>query len=75
VTLAGNKDPRQYFYTKTWWSGLMLMVVGEGALFVSYAFAPLSLIAPLNAVSVISRYYYCYVAFTYIFYTVFLYLV
>jgi len=53
----------------------MLMVVGEGALFVSYAFAPLSLIAPLNAVSVISRYYYCYVAFTYIFYTVFLYLV
>uniref|UniRef100_A0A672N207 NIPA like domain containing 3 n=1 Tax=Sinocyclocheilus grahami TaxID=75366 RepID=A0A672N207_SINGR len=54
VTLAGNKDPRQYYYTKTWWSGLMLMVLGEGALFVSYAFAPLSLIAPLNAVSVIS---------------------
>lgn len=54
VTLAGNKDPRQYYYAKTWWSGLMLMVLGESALFVSYAFAPLSLIAPLNAVSVIS---------------------
>uniref|UniRef100_A0A8C1PMI3 NIPA like domain containing 3 n=1 Tax=Cyprinus carpio TaxID=7962 RepID=A0A8C1PMI3_CYPCA len=53
VALAGNKDPRHYYYTKSWWSGLMLMVLGEGALFVSYAFAPLSLIAPLNAVSVI----------------------
>ncbi|XP_056623682.1 NIPA-like protein 3 [Triplophysa dalaica] len=54
VSLAGNKDPRQYYHTKTWWFGLMLMVLGEGAMFVSYAFAPLSLIAPLNAVSVIS---------------------
>lgn len=56
VALAGNKDPRQYYHTKTWWFGLVLMVLGEGALFVSYAFAPLSLIAPLNAVSVICRY-------------------
>lgn len=56
VALAGNKDPRQYYHTKTWWFGLMLMVLGEGAMFVSYAFAPLSLIAPLNAVSVICRY-------------------
>ncbi|XP_052009989.1 NIPA-like protein 3 isoform X2 [Xyrauchen texanus] len=54
VALAGNKDQKQYYHTKTWWSGLMLMVLGEGALFVSYAFAPLSLIAPLNALSVIS---------------------
>ncbi|XP_065144314.2 NIPA-like protein 3 [Paramisgurnus dabryanus] len=54
VALAGNKDPRRYYRTKTWWFGLVLMVFGEGALFVSYAYAPLSLIAPLNAVSVIS---------------------
>lgn len=56
VILAGNKDPRQYYCTKTWWAGLMLMLIGEGTLFVSYAFAPLSLIAPLSAVSLVASY-------------------
>ncbi|KAG7465984.1 hypothetical protein MATL_G00160020 [Megalops atlanticus] len=54
VTLAGTKDPRAYYRTKTWWLGLVLAVLGEVGIFVSYAFAPLSLIAPLNAVSVIA---------------------
>ncbi|XP_066528186.1 NIPA-like protein 3 [Hoplias malabaricus] len=54
VKLAGSKDPRQFYRTKSWWSGFVLMLVGEGMLFVSYAFAPLSLIAPLSAVSVIA---------------------
>ncbi|XP_020343931.1 NIPA-like protein 3 isoform X1 [Oncorhynchus nerka] len=54
VTLAGTKDPRAFYRTKTWWCGLVLTVLGEAANFVSYAFAPLSLIAPLNAVSVIA---------------------
>ncbi|KAL7873660.1 hypothetical protein AOLI_G00127310 [Acnodon oligacanthus] len=54
VVLAGTKDPRHFYRTKTWWSGFLLMLVGEGMLFVSYAFAPLSLIAPLSAVSVIA---------------------
>lgn len=54
VTLAGTKDPRSFYWTKTWWSGLLLTVLGEVATFTSYAFAPLSLIAPLNAVSVIT---------------------
>ncbi|XP_030642272.1 NIPA-like protein 3 [Chanos chanos] len=54
VALAGTKDPRAYYRTKTWWSGLVLMFLGEATLFVSYAFAPLSLIAPLNAVSIIA---------------------
>ncbi|XP_076834320.1 NIPA-like protein 3 isoform X1 [Brachyhypopomus gauderio] len=55
VALVGAKDPRRCYHTKTWWCGLVLMLGGEGALFVSYAFAPLSLIAPLSAVSVISN--------------------
>ncbi|KAM6973708.1 NIPA-like protein 3 [Aplochiton taeniatus] len=54
VTLAGTKDPRAFYRTKTWWGGLVLTIIGEGTNFVSYAFAPLSLIAPLNAVSVIT---------------------
>ncbi|KAI4897037.1 hypothetical protein NFI96_014394 [Prochilodus magdalenae] len=55
VVLAGTKDPRHFYRTKTWWSGFVLMLVGEAMLFVSYAFAPLSLISPLSAVSVIGK--------------------
>lgn len=54
VRLSGSKDARMYFKTKTWWAGLMLMLVGELGVFASYGFAPLSLIAPLNAVAVIA---------------------
>ncbi|KAG9492741.1 hypothetical protein GDO78_000960 [Eleutherodactylus coqui] len=54
VRLAGSKDPRSYFKTKIWWLGLLLMILGEIAVFSSYAFAPLSLIVPLSAVSLIA---------------------
>ncbi|KAJ8289472.1 hypothetical protein GJAV_G00001680 [Gymnothorax javanicus] len=54
VNLAGAKDPRAYYRTKTWWLGLFLTILGELGIFVSYAFAPLSLIAPLSAVSVVA---------------------
>ncbi|XP_018101878.1 NIPA-like protein 3 isoform X2 [Xenopus laevis] len=54
VRLAGFKDSRSYFKTKTWWSGLFLMIIGEIMVFSSYAFAPLSLIVPLSAVSLIA---------------------
>ncbi|CAG10447.1 unnamed protein product [Tetraodon nigroviridis] len=54
MRLAGAKDPRPFYCTKTWWCGFVLTVLGEGANFVSYAFAPLSLIAPLNAVSIVA---------------------
>lgn len=55
IRLAGSKDPRAYFKTKTWWLGLFLMLLGELGVFASYAFAPLSLIVPLSAVSVIGK--------------------
>ncbi|XP_067470535.1 NIPA-like protein 3 [Thunnus thynnus] len=54
VTLAGTKDPRAFYRTKTWWCGFLLTCLGESANFVSYAFAPLALVAPLNAVSVLT---------------------
>lgn len=53
LSLAGNKDSRVYYKTKSWWCGLLLTLLGELGVFVSYAFAPLSLVAPLGAVSVI----------------------
>ncbi|XP_073471580.1 NIPA-like protein 3 isoform X1 [Aquarana catesbeiana] len=54
IRLAGSKDPRTYFKTKTWWLGLFLVILGETGVFSSYAFAPLSLIVPLSAVSLIA---------------------
>ncbi|XP_040280424.1 NIPA-like protein 3 isoform X1 [Bufo bufo] len=54
VRLAGSKDSRSYFKTKIWWLGLFLIILGEIAVFSSYAFAPLSLIVPLSAVSLIA---------------------
>ncbi|KAM9465760.1 NIPA-like protein 3 [Clarias gariepinus] len=63
VVLASTKDPRQYYCTKTWWCGLILLLIGEGSLFASYAFAPLALIAPLSAVSLIGN---CILGFLYL---------
>lgn len=54
VKLAGAKDQRAFYRTKTWWSGFVFTCLGELANFVSYAFAPLSIVAPLNAVSVLT---------------------
>ncbi|XP_077396000.1 NIPA-like protein 3 [Festucalex cinctus] len=56
VTIVGAKDPRIFYHTKTWWFGFFLAILGEAANFVSYAFAPLSLVAPLNAVSILTSY-------------------
>uniref|UniRef100_A0A1A7Y5L9 NIPA-like domain containing 3 n=1 Tax=Iconisemion striatum TaxID=60296 RepID=A0A1A7Y5L9_9TELE len=54
VTLAVTKEQRSFYQTKTWWFGFVFICVGEGANFVSYAFAPLAVLAPLNAVSVLT---------------------
>ncbi|XP_072103078.1 NIPA-like protein 3 [Mobula birostris] len=54
VKLSGTKDPRSYFRTKTWWFGLTLMLLGEIGIFTAYAYAPLSLITPLSAVSIVA---------------------
>ncbi|XP_061824236.2 NIPA-like protein 3 isoform X2 [Nerophis lumbriciformis] len=56
VIVVGAKDPHVFFRTKTWWFGFFLTSLGETANFVSYAFAPLSLIAPLNAVSILTSF-------------------
>ncbi|XP_007424146.1 NIPA-like protein 3 isoform X2 [Python bivittatus] len=54
IRLVSCKESKAYFKTKTWWCGLFLLCLGELGVFSAYAFAPLSLIVPLGAVSVIA---------------------
>lgn len=39
-----------YLKSKLWWLGMVLIAVGEGGNFLSYAFAPASVVAPLGTV-------------------------
>ncbi|XP_032083801.1 NIPA-like protein 3 isoform X2 [Thamnophis elegans] len=54
IRLVSCKETKAYFRTKTWWCGLFLLCLGELGVFSAYAFAPVSLIVPLGAVSVIA---------------------
>ncbi|KAG9139135.1 hypothetical protein Leryth_019109, partial [Lithospermum erythrorhizon] len=59
LKLAGNGGTRAgsggYSYLKEpwWWVGMFAMIVGEGANFGAYAFAPAILVTPLGALSII----------------------
>ncbi|CAO3587253.1 unnamed protein product [Absidia cylindrospora] len=52
---SGNAAGEGYGYLKSamWWTGMILMVVGEACNFVAYAFAPAILVTPLGALSVV----------------------
>ena len=39
-----------YLRSKLWWLGMLLITVGEGGNFLSYGFAPASVVAPLGTV-------------------------
>ena len=39
-----------YLKSKLWWIGLLMISIGEGGNFLSYAFAPASVVAPLGTV-------------------------
>lgn len=41
----------RYLKSKLWWLGFLLMNLGEVGNFISYAFAPASLVAPLGTVN------------------------
>ncbi|TEB35526.1 DUF803-domain-containing protein [Coprinellus micaceus] len=44
-----------YLKSKTWWLGFLLMNVGELGNFISYAFAPASVVAPLGTFALIAN--------------------
>jgi drug/metabolite transporter (DMT)-like permease len=45
----------RYLKSKVWWLGFLLMNVGEAGNFISYAFAPASVVAPLGTFALISN--------------------
>lgn len=51
----GNGMDTMFLHSKLWWLGLALMTIGEGGNFISYGFAPASLVAPLGAVALLSN--------------------
>ncbi|KAG0252922.1 hypothetical protein BGZ95_006494, partial [Linnemannia exigua] len=42
-----------YLKSKLWWTGMIMMIVGEILNFVAYSFAPALLVTPLGALSVV----------------------
>ncbi|KIR38978.1 hypothetical protein I307_01691 [Cryptococcus deuterogattii 99/473] len=44
-----------YLKSKLWWLGMVLIAVGEGGNFLSYGFAPASVVAPLGTVALIAN--------------------
>ncbi|KAL4241186.1 Magnesium transporter NIPA [Abortiporus biennis] len=50
---SGNES--DYLKSKLWWSGFLLMNIGEIGNFISYAFAPASVVAPLGTVALIAN--------------------
>ncbi|XP_032808828.2 NIPA-like protein 3 isoform X2 [Petromyzon marinus] len=53
VSALDGERQRPYLHSKLWWTGLLLMLLGELGNFAAYGFAPVSLIAPLGAITVI----------------------
>jgi hypothetical protein len=49
-----------YLKSKLWWIGLAMISIGEGGNFLSYAFAPASVVAPLGTVVSLSMTPYGY---------------
>ncbi|KAJ3219554.1 hypothetical protein HDU67_000499 [Dinochytrium kinnereticum] len=49
----GNTPASEYLKNPLWWSGLILMAIGEGANFAAYGFVPAILVTPLGALSVV----------------------
>ncbi|PWZ01560.1 DUF803-domain-containing protein [Testicularia cyperi] len=50
-----NGMDTMFLRSKLWWLGIALMTLGEGGNFLSYGFAPASLVAPLGAVALLSN--------------------
>ncbi|ETW84543.1 hypothetical protein HETIRDRAFT_458251 [Heterobasidion irregulare TC 32-1] len=52
----GNEGSESdYLKSKLWWAGFLLMNVGELGNFISYAFAPASIVAPLGTFALIAN--------------------
>ena len=55
IPLPAGSGGYSYLTEPLWWSGMLMMIVGEIANFAAYAFAPAILVTPLGALSIIVR--------------------
>nr|XP_019043715.1 hypothetical protein I302_08296 [Kwoniella bestiolae CBS 10118]OCF22645.1 hypothetical protein I302_08296 [Kwoniella bestiolae CBS 10118] len=54
-TGEGHVKEGEYLKSKLWWLGQILITIGEGGNFLSYGFAPASVVAPLGTVALIAN--------------------
>ncbi|CAH9114668.1 unnamed protein product [Cuscuta epithymum] len=53
VGTGAGAGGHSYLLEPLWWTGMITMIVGEGANFVAYVYAPAVLVTPLGALSII----------------------
>ncbi|KIY49518.1 DUF803-domain-containing protein, partial [Fistulina hepatica ATCC 64428] len=53
--LAAHEYESDYLKSRLWWTGFLLMNVGELGNFISYAYAPASVVAPLGTFALIAN--------------------
>lgn len=46
---------KSYLRSPLWWTGIMLMTIGEAGNFLAYGFAPASIVSPLGVVALVSN--------------------
>ncbi|KAN0097300.1 Magnesium transporter NIPA domain containing protein [Tylopilus felleus] len=51
----GDRNESDYLRSRLWWTGFVLMNVGETGNFISYAFAPASVVAPLGTFALVAN--------------------
>ncbi|EMD40451.1 hypothetical protein CERSUDRAFT_111052 [Gelatoporia subvermispora B] len=52
---TSERNESDYLKSKLWWCGFLLMNIGEMGNFISYAFAPASIVAPLGTFALIAN--------------------
>lgn len=53
-----SQAPQNYLKSRWWWTGILLMTVGETGNFLAYAFAPASVVATLGTTGLIANVFF-----------------
>lgn len=53
--LREDEAQKSYLKSPYWWTGIILMTIGEAGNFLAYGFAPASIVSPLGVVAIISN--------------------
>ncbi|KMU79252.1 hypothetical protein CISG_07683 [Coccidioides immitis RMSCC 3703] len=52
---TSRRERKSYLRSPYWWTGIILMTIGEAGNFLAYGFAPASIVSPLGVVALISN--------------------